>query len=117
MKWPVELRGDFQQFYGLNFNDAGTAFSYEYAADLVVTLPRESRIARAVNPANEWSAAEYMLANIEYAATWLAWSKTKDAKHNTNKPKHRQTPLEAASQRKKLDDTNLDEINRILGYA
>ena len=117
MKWPVELRGDFQQFYGLNFNEAGTTFSYEYAADLAVTLPRESRLSRAVNPANEWSIAEYMLANIEYAAAFVAWSKTKDAKYNSNRPKRRPTPLEVAAQRKKLDETDLSEINEILGYA
>lgn len=116
MKWPVELRGDFQQFYGLNFNDAGEEFSYEYAADLAVTLPRESRVSRAVNPANEWTVAEYMLANIEYATSWLAWSKTKEAKYNHNKPKRRLTPIETATTRKKLDDTDTGEIDKILGY-
>lgn len=113
----MELRGDFQQFYGLNFNDAGESFSFEYAADLAATLPNDSRIAKAANPANEWTVAEYMLANIEYCASWLAWSRTKDAKHNMNKPKRRLTPLEAAKTRVKLEATDLDEIDRRLGYA
>lgn len=117
MKWPVELQGDFQQFYGLNFNRAGIDFSYEYAADLAATLPNDSRIAKAANPANEWTPAEYMLANIEYASAWLAWSRSKDAKSGNNKPKRRLTPIEISQTRTKLDDTDLREIDAILGYA
>ena len=110
----MELRGDFQQFYGLNFNKLE---DYAYAADLAVTLPNNSRIARAVDPANEWTPAEYMLANIEYASAFLAWAKTKDAKYGTNKPKPRKTPTEMAKERRKLENTDLGEIDKILGYA
>lgn len=113
MNWPAELRGDFQQFYGLNFNEIE---DYEFAADLAVTLPNNSRVARKASPANEWTPAEYMLANIEYCASWLAWSKTKDAKYNTNRPKRRKTPIEIAKEREKLESTDLGEINKILGY-
>lgn len=117
MKWPVELLGDFQQFYGLNFHKAGIDYSYEYAADLAATLPNDSRIAKAANPALEWSVSDYMLANIEYNTAWLAWSRSKDGQRNSNKPKRRKTPLELADVRSKLDETDISEIDAILGYA
>ena len=34
-----------------------------------------------------------------------------------NKPKRRKTPLELADVRSKLDETDISEIDEILGYA
>lgn len=44
----------------------GLQFSAVHAAALCAQLPRESRVSRANNKANEWGSTEYLLARIEY---------------------------------------------------
>lgn len=40
---PCELRADFQQYYGLNIDGMGDAFSLPHAACLAAQLPADSR--------------------------------------------------------------------------
>ena len=78
----LELRADFQQYYGLDLY----GITARHAADLAVMLPRGSRTMRAVNPSNEWSTTEHLLSLIEFWLHVLVWRETKDAKYKRNVP-------------------------------
>lgn len=91
---PDELRADLQQFYGLDLDRMGEAYTAAHAAALVRMLPRESRLARVESPALEWSEAEYLLARIEHTLRVLAWQRSKDGQHGRNYPEKLQTPYD-----------------------
>ena len=114
---PDEMRADFQQFYGLNLDDMGRAYTYLHAAALTAQLPRESRTVLADAPEAAWSDADEMLRRIEHAARVLAWQQTKDGAKGRNAPRPLPSPVEQAKVRHKVERTDVDEINRILGYG
>ena len=84
---PDELRADFQQFYGLDLDGMGSAYTVDHAACLAAQLPSDSRTVRRIDPGRSWGWCEHLLANIEYWTHALVWAKTKDARNGTNKPK------------------------------
>lgn len=89
---PDELEADLQQYYGLNWEEAGRAYSYAHAAALTAQLPRGSRIVRAIDPETEWGWTEGLLSRIEYWAHALVWSQTKDGRHGRNRPEQVMPP-------------------------
>lgn len=93
----------------------GVDFSYAHAAVLMKMLPSESRVARAINPENEWDDATYFLAAIEYDLRVLAWQNTKDAQKGRNHPKPPKTPHDLAEKRKRAESFDRDYIDKILG--
>lgn len=115
VKYPDELRADFQQYYGLNMDGMGEGFSYAHAASLMRQLPSCSRVSKALNPDNEWDDATYMLALIEYDLRVLIWQNTKDAQKGRNQPKPNKTPHEITEQRKRAEGFDKDFIDKILG--
>lgn len=112
---PDELRADFQQFYGLNLDRLGVDYTRAHAAALCVQLPRESRLVRAMEPANEWGDAEYIAHAMEHTLRVLAWQNGSGRKSDFPKPMP--TPADRARVSKKLDRTNVDRVNRILGIV
>ena len=113
---PDELRADFQQFYGLNLDDIGRAYTYLHAAALTAQLPRESRTVLADAPEAAWSDADEMMRRLEYTARVLAWQQTKDGAKGRSAPRPLPSPVEQAKVRRKVERTDVDEINRILGF-
>lgn len=103
-----------QQFYGLNLDDMGAAYTPAHAAALAAQLPRESRCFRAEAPACEWGDAEYLLASIEYSCRALAWAKTKDAQRGRNVPKPLQTPAERARVASRIEHTDFEFVKNAL---
>lgn len=115
MDHPDELRADFQQVYGLNIDGMGEQFSHAHAAALMMQLPSGSRVAKALDPANEWDEAAYLLSAIEYDLRVLIWQNTKDAQRNRNKPKPNDTPREIARKRERAKGFDRKYIDKILG--
>lgn len=114
-EYPDQLRADFQQYYGINLDGMGMDYSHAHAASLMVQLPQTSRVAKALNPDNEWSDAEYLLAAIEYDLRVLIWQKTKDGQKNRNRPKPTETPHDVAEKRRRVEGFDKDFIDSVLG--
>lgn len=114
-KYPDELRADFQQVYGLNLGGMGEEYSISHAATLVAQLPETSRVARMLNPDNEWTDAVYLLNAIEYDLRVLIWQKTKDGEKGRNKPKPNETPHERARKRARLENLDKGLVDKVLG--
>lgn len=85
-RWPDRLRADFQQYYGLDLDGMGTAYSMAHAADLAANLPPDSRCGVAEDPLNGWTRDQCLLALIEYRLHEWNWAHTKDAKTGANRP-------------------------------
>lgn len=81
---PDELRADLQQFYGLNLDDMGAAYTASHAAALCAQLPSESRVARARG--DGWSESERLLALIRQSVDVVWWQNTKDGRKKGAKP-------------------------------
>lgn len=111
------LRADFQQFYGLDIDGMGTAFSLAHAAALAAQLPHESRCYRAEHPEAAWTDAEYMLAEIAHGIATLVWQPTKSGRKGINRPKRIQTPAERAAAERRFKSTDFDYIDKVLGGA
>lgn len=114
-RYPDELRADFQQFYGLNVDDMGAAFTRLHAAALCAQLPRESRLVRAMDPAAEWGDSEYIAHAMEHTLRVLSWQCGNGRKSDFPKPMP--TPEDRARVSRKLERTDVDRINRILGLT
>jgi hypothetical protein len=97
-EYPLELRADFQQFYQLNIDDMGEAYTARHAADLALMLPPESRLLRIINPENAWNLRDHMLSSIEYSLRWLVWAQTKDGQKNRKRPH----PIDPPKKKKSL---------------
>lgn len=77
-----------QQTYGLDIDRMGVDYTTLHAAALVAQLPEGSRLARAVDPDNEWTLDRVLMATVASDLNWLVWSQTKDAhKHGSKPPK------------------------------
>jgi len=70
----MELRADFQQYYGLNLDDMGKDYTVFHAACLAAMLPGESRVMRSVDPAFEWGLDQMLIAAVANAARSIAWA-------------------------------------------
>jgi hypothetical protein len=122
--YGLELRADFQQYYGLCLDRMGRDFSLSHAADLAMMLPHYSRLFCALDPANAWGVREQLLANIANNLALLLWSKTEDARRGANMPKpimppgRRHSPAKARGRAKEPPSPNpamaSDEYMRIL---
>lgn len=112
---PCELRADFQQFYGLNIDGMGVAYSYAHAACLCSQLPAGARIFRGT--AAEWDAQQYMLAAIEHTLRVIAWQSTEDAQKRRNYPKPIDTPAAREEWERKYNATKANRafVDEILG--
>ncbi|MBR4687102.1 MAG: hypothetical protein IKP01_02210 [Bacteroidales bacterium] len=108
------LRADFQQYYGLDMDGMGDAYTLSHAACLAAQLPAESRCVRAEHPEFGWSQAEYIAAEIAYGVAVLAWQNTKDGQRGVNMPKRLQTPAQRAEVERKFSATDFDYIDEIL---
>lgn len=83
-----------QQFYGLDIDGMGVAYSYAHAATLCAQLPAGARVWR--DTAAEWDTTDYLLASIEHDLRVLAWQQTEDAAKRRNYPKPIETPASRA---------------------
>ena len=108
------LRADFQQYYGLNVDGMGEDYTLSHAAALAAQLPFESRCMRAEHPELEWTQADYILAEIAYGVSIIAWQRSKDGARNINHPKRIQTPASRAEMMRKVSETNFDYIDELL---
>lgn len=108
---------DFRQFYGIDLPIGPTGDDCSRWALLWGALPRESRCARRLAPACEWSQAEYLLASCEYYLHTIAWQRTKDGAKGRNVPRPLKTPAERAEAERRRDEALAarSEIDAILG--
>ena len=65
----------------------GRDFSTLHAASLLTQLPEGARVRLAYSPDAVWTSDRALLAAMVNDLNWLVWAKTKDAKHNRNRPK------------------------------
>lgn len=94
----------------------GRAYSFLHAAALAVQLPRESRIARIEDEAAGWTDADEMMRMMEHELRTLVWQQTKDGAKGRNAPRPLPSPVEQAKTRRRVERTDIESINRILGY-
>lgn len=90
-------------------------YGFLHAACLCDQLPKESRVARAQSPELEWGDSDYLLSRIEEGIRTLVWQQTKDGQKGRNVPKPNPTPADRARIKRKLDATDVDFVNQILG--
>ena len=88
---PCELRADFQQYYGLNLDGVGDAYSLSHAACLCAQLPIESRTMRALMTPEQAESALWTLpmrVAIEQlnVLNVIRWLHTQDAVDGKNYP-------------------------------
>ncbi|WP_139652775.1 DUF5361 domain-containing protein [Raoultibacter phocaeensis] len=86
-EYPVHVRADMQQYYGLNIERMGIDYSMRHAADLIAMLPSKSRTFRAIDARYEWDMNEYLLAEAVDSLHMMVWANSKDAQKNRNRPK------------------------------
>lgn len=112
---PDKLRADFQQYYGLDLDGMGAAYSYPHAAALATQLPAESRVMRELDAELEWTQQDYFLAQIEYDLRILIWQNSKDGQRNRNKPKPPKLPAEIRAESRRGENFDRDLIDKMLG--
>lgn len=107
-----------QEFYGVDIDDIGSGKCRPLrAAALCSQLPPSSRVARAEDPANEWSQTDYLLHSIEHSLRVLVWQNSEDGRKGRRFPQAIPTPAEAARLRRNLEKTDIAAINAALGYG
>lgn len=80
------VRADFQQYYGLNIDEMGEAYSTLHAAELLVELPGESRVKRIYSDDGPWTFDRTLMALAVNALNVLVWQRTKDGSKGRNRP-------------------------------
>lgn len=65
----------------------GRDYTTLHAASLLAQLPEGARVKLAYAPDAVWTSDRALLAAMVNDLNWLVWSKTKDARHNRNRPK------------------------------
>ena len=115
VKCPDRLRADFQQFYGLDIDGMGTAYTLTHAAALAAQLPVESRCYKFDHPEAVWTTVEYMLAEIAYEIAVLVWQNSKDGAKGINRPKRPVTPAKHAELERMAAATDFDYIDKMMG--
>lgn len=112
-----ELEADFQQFYNINLEDIGKSLSIRHAAVLAAHLPPDSRCLAAIDPNFGWSKELHMMAKIEHEMRVILWQNSQSKKNKTPFPKPIDPPAKTAKVQKKLENTNLREIDECLGMG
>ena len=89
---PCELRADFQQYYGLNVDGMGDAYSLSHAACLCAQLPPESRTVRAFATAEQaelllWTLPVRVAVEQLNMLNVIRWLLTQDGRDGVNYPK------------------------------
>lgn len=85
--YPDELRADLQRIYGIDLDRAMSGeHTPNHIAALVKCLPRDSLIARAVNPDNEWSMESTLLADLSNNLAGLLWGMSDKRKRGGRRP-------------------------------
>lgn len=105
-----ELEADFQEFYGLNLEDMGKAYSVRHAAVLAANLPAQARCLKSINHDLDWSLETHMLSVIEYDLRCLMWSLSDAKKKHIPYPKQLKPHKE-----KKIKEVKLSDMERIEG--
>lgn len=86
---------------------------------MIVHLPQDSALARAVQPdASPWTLEAQLLAEAVDGVRWLQWSKTKDAERNRNRPKPFPRPGVTDQEKTRkitAEPSSVDEIAEWLG--
>ena len=95
----------------------GTDYSRRHAPSSWSSFPQYSRTARSQSPEAEWCATDYLLWRIEHTLRVIAWQSTEDGAKGRRPPKPLPTPADRARVERKLQATDLDFINRKLGYV
>lgn len=92
----------------------GIGYSVHHASCLAAHMPPDSALYAAIEPANEWGASEYLLAQIDYDIRCLSWGLAGGKKSKSPQPKRIETP---AQRKPKTDYTrdDMDEIADALG--
>lgn len=90
--YEIELRADFQQFYGLNIDEMGKSYSVSHAAALAVMLPEQSRVIRLVAPYASWGLEHQLLAIVANATRDLVWLEGDQKRRASNRPKPIEPP-------------------------
>lgn len=112
---PDELEADFQQYYGINFEDAFEDYSVRHVSTLAAQLPETSRCLGSITD-HEWTQQMQMLANIEHELRILIWiQENQGSKRKSKFPKRIESPAKTIKVERKLEATNLDELNEAFG--
>ena len=93
--------------------DGADADALAYAALLCTQLPRDSRLARAVNPQIAWSDGEYILRRIEYLLRSIFW----DGKGQKPEPIPAPGDIEGAQAAKEKEDEAQLTVAAVLGMG
>lgn len=113
-----KLEADFQQFYGLDLELMGEAYSVRHAAVLAANLPSDSRCMREISADLEWSPEMHMLSLVEHDLRALIWTVSVVNSSKTAKPpfpKRIDPPSKQRQMVERLESTDIDEINELLG--
>ena len=112
---------DFRQFYGIDLPVMDEPWEIEPGRFGILweSLPRESRTARRINPANEWGDTERMLRSIEFSQRVALWRESRDGRHNRNRPEPVEAPEERSERERKAARAKAEEkrIAAQLGFA
>ena len=93
--------------------------------DLMVVVkqsPRESAIARSVDPdASQWGVGEHLLAGAADSLAWLVWAKSEDAEKRRNRPKPIPRPglVDPDQEQRTIgaEPVSLDELDDFLQWS
>lgn len=88
---PCELRADFQQYYGLNIDGMGDAYTLSHAACLCAQLPSDARVWRAIMPSEQaellpWTLPVRIAAEQLNELRVIRWLGTQDGADGKNFP-------------------------------
>jgi hypothetical protein len=81
-RYGEELRADFRRYYHLDLLDMWRdGLSVQEVSGLAVYLPPGSLTWQRIGGPGAWTPELHLLAAIEYADRYVAWTKTADSKH------------------------------------
>ena len=100
MRYPQELRADFQQYYHLNIDRVGVDYEVVHAVELALQLPLGCRTYSAIDPTYSWSNQEYLLADIDWVVRTLCWSLAGGKKTGQGQPERIAPKQEGACMQK-----------------
>lgn len=112
---PDELEADFQQYYGIDLENAWENCSARRLGVLAAQLPEESRSLKSVID-EDWSAEMHMLANIEHELRTLIWLQANQfSKRKSQPPKRIKSPSERRKFEGRVTATDFEAIDAALG--
>lgn len=107
-----ELEADFRQYYGLNLDDVGSAFTFSHAANLAANLPKDSRCLVKIEPDLSWNSETWILRRIDYLLASIAYNL---GGKSSQKPKILDPPSKAAHIERSIENTDFKKIAERLG--